>query len=477
MNKERAFLEIQRKAPCYCAPEQRLKNFNAVEIVMTDLDIQTQALRCMDCGVPFCHGYGCPLSNIIPEFNDHVQHGRWAEAWQIISETNPFPEFTGRICPAPCEASCVAGIHGEPVTIRQIELAIAERAFELGLLKGAGKSLKRRKESIAVVGSGPAGLAAAFHLNRKGFNVVVYEDAPKPGGILRYGIPNFKLEKHIVDRRIKIMEEEGIHFETKVEVGKDISSRYLHTRFEAVILAGGARKPRGLDVPGKEMNGIFFAMPYLVQQTRLLDGEMIPKEKIINAKNKNVVVIGGGDTGADCVGTSLRQGAKAVTQIEILPEPPCERPPETPWPEWPLILRESTSHKEGGKRIWAVSVKSIDGDSEGNVKKINAVKLNWKKNDQNQWISEEIKDSAFSIDCELILLAMGFVGPGKNQYVEELGLELDKKGFIVRPPGNMTNVSGVFVAGDMTQGASLVVRAIADGIKCAKSVIKYLEEK
>jgi len=356
-------------------------------------------------------------------------------------------------------------------------LAVAEKAFEYGFYLNEKKVENKKDKKVAIIGSGPAGLAAAYYLNKHGYEVTVYENAPKPGGILRYGIPNFKLEKGIVDRRIKLMEQSGIIFETNVEVGKDISARYIHTRFDAVILAGGARQPRGLDVPGKELKGIFFAMPYLIQQTRILDGEIIPEDKVISAKNKNVIVIGGGDTGADCVGTALRQGAKSVTQIEILPEPPKTRPPETPWPEWPLILRESSSHKEGGKRLWGVLTKKIVGDENGNVKKIHAVKLNWKKNENGQWISEEIPNSEFVMNSDLILLAMGFIGPGKNIYVEELGLELDKKGFIVRTPGNMTSVQGVFVAGDMTQGASLVVRAIADGLKSAKSVIKYLEEK
>ncbi|HPO90660.1 MAG TPA: glutamate synthase subunit beta [Victivallales bacterium] len=357
MNKERAFLEINRKNPSYRPVKERINDFNPVEIRLTEDEIKIQAMRCMDCGVPFCHGYGCPLTNTIPEVNEHISNGRWKEAWQIISTTNPFPEFTGRICPAPCEASCVAGLNGEPVTIRQIELAVAEKAFEYGFYLNEKKVENKKDKKVAIIGSGPAGLAAAYYLNKHGYEVTVYENAPKPGGILRYGIPNFKLEKGIVDRRIKLMEQSGIIFETNVEVGKDISARYIHTRFDAVILAGGARQPRGLDVPGKELKGIFFAMPYLIQQTRILDGEIIPEDKVISAKNKNVIVIGGGDTGADCVGTALRQGAKSVTQIEILPEPPKTRPPETPWPEWPLILRESSSHKEGGKRLWGVLTK------------------------------------------------------------------------------------------------------------------------
>ncbi len=469
-------MEVPRRDAGYRRPEERLKDFSAVELRPGENHVREQAMRCMDCGVPFCHGYGCPLSNVIPEFNDHVFNGRWREAWEILSTTNPFPEFTGRICPAPCEASCVAGINGDPVAIRQIEMAVAEKAFEEGFIKARNME-RRRKESVAIVGSGPAGLAAAWRLNRAGFNVIVYEDSPKAGGILRYGIPSFKLEKWMVDRRIKLMEEEGIHFETGVEIGKDISSRYLHSRFDAVILAGGAREPRDLGVPGRELKGIHFAMPFLVQQTRLLDGERIPDDRIISAKGKNVVVVGGGDTGADCVGTSLRQGAKGVVQLEILPEPPRMRPPQTPWPEWPAILRESSSHKEGGSRIWSVSVKRIEGDSSGSARKIHAVKVSWEKNDSGAVVPADVPGSGFTLDAELVLLAMGFVGPGKNKYVEELGLALDKKGFIVRDSRNMTTVPRVFVAGDMTQGASLVVRAMADGIGCAGSVMKFLGEK
>jgi glutamate synthase (NADPH/NADH) small chain len=315
----------------------------------------------MDCGVPFCHGCGCPLANVIPEFNDHVYHHRWKEALDLLLTTNPFPEFTGRICPAPCEGSCVLGINDQPVSIRQVELAIVEKAFERGYL-GPHPPAERRPERVAVIGSGPAGLSAAQFLNQAGFRVTVYENAPKPGGILRYGIPSFKLEKWVLDRRVRLMEEEGVQFETCVEIGRDISLRFLTKRFDALVLTGGAREPRDLKVPGRELRGIHFAMPYLTQQNLRLEGEPVPPDGEIVAKGKNVVVVGGGDTGADCLGTALRQGARRVWQLEILPQPPPTRPASTPWPAWPNILRESSSHKEGGERRWCVNTRRFTGE-------------------------------------------------------------------------------------------------------------------
>ncbi len=474
--RDTAFMETPRKEPGYRPAEERRKDWNAVELQLSDEEIHNQTARCMDCGIPFCHGCGCPLLNVIPEFNDHVYAGRWQQALDILETTNPFPEFTGRICPAPCEGSCVVGINGSPVTIRQAELMIAEKGFELGLIHPR-PPVKRRNEKVAIVGSGPAGLGAAHELNRMGYQVTVYENAEHPGGILRYGIPNFKLEKWVVERRVNLMREEGVRFETGVEVGKDVSARFLHSRFDAVILTGGARQPRGLDIPGSELGGIHFAMRYLVQQNRRLEGAEIPAAETITAKDKDVLVIGGGDTGSDCLGTALRQGARSVIQMEILPKPPETRAPETPWPEWPLMLRESSSHKEGGERRWSMTATAFEGEGK-QVQKVHCVEVEWKSPDGGgRPVPLPVKGSEKIINAQLVLLAMGFVGPGKNAYVAELGLELDQRGFIKRDADNMTSEAGVFVAGDMTQGASLVVRAIADGITAARNVNGFLQGK
>jgi glutamate synthase (NADPH) small chain len=474
-NRDNAFMEIPRKEPGYRPREERVKDWRAVELQLSDEAIREQTARCMDCGIPFCHGCGCPLLNVIPEFNDHVYAGRWQQALDILETTNPFPEFTGRICPAPCEGSCVVGIHGSPVTIRQAELMIAEKGFELGLIHPRPPA-RRHTEKIAVVGSGPAGLGAANALNRMGYHVTVYENAEHPGGILRYGIPDFKLEKWVVERRVDLMRQEGVRFETGVEVGKDVSARFLHSRFDAVILTGGARQPRDLKIPGRELNGIHFAMTYLIQQNRRLEGAVIPPEKEIMAKNKDVLVIGGGDTGSDCLGTALRQGARSVIQMEIMPRPPDNRSPQTPWPEWPVMLRESSSHKEGGERRWGMTATAFEGGSDS-VAKVHCVEVEWKAPDGGRPAPHNVKGSETVLNAQLVLLAMGFSGPGRNQYVEELGLEMDNRGFIKRDSCNMTSEAGVFTAGDMTQGASLVVRAIADGITVARNVNRYLQAK
>jgi glutamate synthase (NADPH/NADH) small chain len=475
MGKETGFLEFGRKDPDYRPREERIKDYRAVERRLTDKDIYEQASRCMDCGVPFCHGCGCPLANVIPEFNEHVYRHRWKEALDLLLTTNPFPEFTGRICPAPCEGSCVLGINRDAVSIRQVELAIVEKAFERGYMAPRPPA-ERRPERVAVIGSGPAGLAAAQGLNQAGFHVVVYENAPKPGGILRYGIPSFKLEKGVLDRRIRLMEEEGVQFETCVEIGRDISLRFLAKRFDAMVLTGGAREPRDLKVPGRELRGIHFAMPYLTQQNLRLEGETLPPDQEILAKGKNVVVIGGGDTGADCLGTALRQGARRVWQLEILPQPPPTRPASTPWPAWPNILRESSSHKEGGERRWCVNTRRFAGE-DGQVRQLHAYEVQWVAGADGRSTPREIPGTDFVLDAELAILAMGFVGPGPNRLVEELGLQLDPRGFVRRGAGNMTSQPGIFVAGDMTQGASLVVRAIEDGKCAAQDVAAYLKAK
>jgi glutamate synthase (NADPH) small chain len=475
MTKDKGFLEIRRKDPGYRPVEERVRDYRAVELPPTDPYVAEQSSRCMECGIPFCHGGGCPLNNAIPEFNALASSGRWAEALDILLSTNSFPEFTGRICPAPCETSCVAGLNGEAVTIRQIELAIIEKGFELGLMNPRLPEA-RLKESVAIVGSGPAGLAAANWLNKAGYSVTVFEDAAKAGGILRYGIPDFKLEKSVVDRRIDLMKAEGVVFEMGVEIGRDISHRYLKDRFNAIILTGGAREPRDIKVPGRDLKGIHFAMHFLLQQNKRSGGEQIPKHAEILATDRTVLVIGGGDTGSDCVGTSVRQGAKNVLQVEILPKPPPQRSPRTPWPQWPDMLRESSSHKEGCERRWCITTKEFIGE-EGRVSKVRCATVEWVPGPDGRPVPQETPGSEFVVNADLVLLAMGFVGPGKNYLVERLGIKLDSRGFVQRDANGMTSDPGTFVAGDMTQGASLVVRAIDDGQKTAAGVIRYLRGK
>jgi glutamate synthase (NADPH/NADH) small chain len=476
MTNERGFMEIPRKDPGYRAKAERVQDYRAVEVRLSDADLHDQAARCMDCGTPFCHGCGCPLRNVIPEMNDHAFNGRWQAAVDILLTTNCFPEFTGRICPAPCEGSCVLGINADPVTIRQIELTIAEKAFALGLIK-ATPPATRSGHKVAVVGSGPAGLASAHYLNHMGYSVVVYENMAKPGGILHYGIPEFKLEKWVVDRRIQLMKDEGVVFECGVEIGRDVSYRFLDGRFDAVVLTGGAREPRDIKVPGRELKGIHFAMPFLVQQNMRVGGEFIKPEDEILAAGCNVLVIGGGDTGSDCLGTSIRQGAKQVLQVEIMPKPPATRSPETPWPQWPNMLRESSSHKEGGSRRWCVTTKEFLG-RDGHVRQVRCAEVDWvQPKGGGRPAPVEKPGSEFIVDADLVLLSMGFVGAGRNHMVEQLGIRLDDRGLIWRDGNGMTSLPGTFVAGDMTQGASLVVRAILDGTRVAGGVARYLGGK
>lgn len=476
MGKEGGFLEYGREDPGYRPKEERLNDFDAVELRPTERQIAVQAARCMDCGIPFCHACGCPVLNVIPEFNDMVYRGRWKEALDILLSTNPFPEFTGRICPAPCETSCVLGINDDPVTIRQIELSIIEAAFERNLMQPRPPPV-RHDGTVAILGSGPAGLAAAEILNKAGYQVTVFEHEAKAGGILRYGIPDFKLEKRVVDRRVKLMEEEGVKFETGVKGGVDVSPRYLSSRFDAVLLTGGAREPRDLNVPGRELRGIHFAMDFLIQQNKRLSGERLdPDVPDILAEGKTVVVIGGGDTGADCLGTSLRQGARHVYQFEILPEPPPERSPSTPWPKWPLMRRDSSSHKEGGDRRWSVTTEAFLGDAEGCVRTLRCAEMEWVAAEEGaRPAPRKVAGSEFTVEADLVLLAMGFVGPGWNVFVDQLGVATDDRGFIQRDGNGWTSDPGIFVAGDMTRGASLVVHAIADGINTARQMIRYLE--
>ncbi len=473
MGKDTGFLDYERVEPGYRGVEERLRDYKAVENMPDEEEIYDQAARCMDCGIPFCHDFGCPLLNIIPEFNEQVYRGDWNAALAILLSTSSFPEFTGRICPAPCETACVDSVNGDAVTIRQIELAIIEKAFEKGLMKPQPPEFYH-DQKVAVIGAGPAGLAAALMINRAGYRVTVYDEADKPGGLLRYGIPDFKLEKNVVDRRIRLMEKEGIVFEQNVLVGKDISTRYLMNHFDAVVLTCGARKPRDLDVPGRELTGIFFAMDFLTQQNKRIGGEAICSSCNITASGKKVVVIGGGDTGSDCIGTSLRQGAREVIQLEILPKPPVDRADSTPWPMWPVKLRESHAHKEGGSRRWSVSTKACTGEN-GVLKKIRCVEVDWVKRD-GRLVPEEIKGSEFDIETDMVLLAMGFTGPGNETLISDFGLVTDNRGNIKVDDRMMTSAPGVFSAGDMANGQSLVVTAIYSGKQAAKGVIGYLAE-
>jgi len=433
----------------------------------------------MDCGVPFCQSanssLGCAVANLIPEFNDQVYHGQWKDALKLLLDGGCFPEFTGRICPALCEASCVCGLNGDAVAIRQIELKIIEEGYRLGYMHPRIPK-KRLGKRVAVIGSGPAGLATAHTLNQAGYSVKVYEADANPGGMLRYGIPDFKLEKWVVERRVDLMKAEGIEFEMGVEVGVDIAVCYLQKRFDAIVLCGGARGPRDLKIEGRELDGVEFAMDFLTQQNMRNGGEDVSGLKEISAKGKNVVVIGGGDTGSDCVGTSIRQGAKSVRQFEIMPKPSEERTPAAPWPLWPMTLRESSSHREGCERRWSVTTKSFVGKDEV-LTGLECADVEWVTDEQNPGgrpFPKDVEGSEFTVDAELVLLAMGFVSPGKLQLLSDLGIDLTERGFAKSNGDNTTAAEGVFVAGDVASGPSLVVRAIEDGKRAAGAVKQYL---
>ncbi len=470
MGKVTGFLEIQREQPQRRKAEERIKDWFEIYEPFPEEKQREQGARCMDCGVPFCHT-GCPVNNIIPDWNDLVYNARWEAAIRRLHATNNFPEFTGRICPAPCEAACVLGINQPPVSIKLIEKSIVERAWDEGWIHPEPPE-ENTGMRVAVVGSGPSGLAAAQQLRRAGHSVTVYEKNDRIGGLLRYGIPNFKLEKWVVDRRIRQMKDEGVQFVTNAHVGVNTSVEELRENFDAILLCGGSEQPRNLNIPGRELKGIHFAMEFLPQQNRRNEGD--PEEKIVSdpseailATGKNVIIIGGGDTGADCLGTSHRQGAKSIHQFEIMPKPPAERSERTPWPLWPLQLRTESSHEEGGIRDWSINSIKFTGDENGNVKKLHCVRVGPPPK------FEAIPDSEFSLDADLVLLAMGFLGPVRNGMIEQLGLELDQRGNVATTDF-MSSVDGVFAAGDMRRGQSLVVWAISEGRKAAAAVNKYL---
>jgi len=467
MGKVTGFKEYTREMPARRPVVERIDDYLEVYQEFPESKLRVQAARCMDCGVPFCHT-GCPLSNIIPDWNDLVYRDRWRDAIRVLHSTNNFPEFTGRVCPAPCEASCVLSINEPAVTIKQIEKTIIEHAFREGWIVPE-LPLHRTDKRVAVVGSGPAGLAAAQQLNRAGHWVTVFEKADRIGGLLRYGIPDFKLEKHSIDRRLNQMELEGVKFQTSAHVGHNVPAEDLRNDFDAILLAGGAESPRDLKVPGRELKGIHFAMEYLPQQNRVGAGERV--ENQILATGKRVVIIGGGDTGADCLGTAHRQKAASIHQFEILPMPPAERSPSTPWPLWPLQLRMESSHEEGGIRDWAINTTHFTGDENGRVKRLHAVRVGPPPR------FDAIPGTEFSLDVDLVLLAMGFLGPVRNGMIEQLGLRIDARGNVDTDENSMTFVPGIFAAGDMRRGQSLVVWAISEGRKAARALDQYLMGK
>lgn len=471
----RGFLKIDRQETEYRSVRERVKDYRDVSLCRTDECSVRQSSRCMDCGTPFCH-WACPIGNYIPEWNDLVFRGQWERALDILYATNNLPEITGRLCPALCEYACVLGINDDPVTIRENELSIIEHAFKNGKIKAHIPKVRTGKK-IAVIGSGPAGLACADQLNRAGHSVTVFERDNKAGGILRYGIPDFKLEKTILDRRISLFKKEGIEFKTGVNAGEDYPVSSLKKDFDALVLACGSRAARDLKIEGRDLRGIHFAMDFLMQSNRRVSGEKIDEKEIISAKDKNVVVIGGGDTGSDCVGTSHRQGAKRVVQIEVMPAPTECRPPETPWPKYPMILKVSTSHKEGGERHWAVLTKKFSGE-DGAVKKLECVKLDFSKKDAKGCpVMQEIPGSNFELKADLVILAIGFLHPEHSKLLEELGVEYDQRGNVKTDATYMTSVRSVFSAGDMRRGQSLIVWAISEGRRAAHNVDKFLMGK
>ncbi|MDQ1910660.1 glutamate synthase subunit beta [Paenibacillus sp. GD4] len=487
MGKPTGFMEYNREVPTEAAPLLRIKHWNEFSTPLDEEKLQTQGARCMDCGIPFCHtgklisgmAAGCPVNNLIPEWNDLVYKGHWREALDRLHKTNNFPEFTGRVCPAPCEGSCTVGLNGSPVTIKNIEKSIIERGFSEGWVTPHPPE-KRTGKKVAVIGSGPSGLAAAAQLNKAGHTVTVYERADRPGGLLMYGIPNMKLDKKYVQRRVELMQAEGITFVTGTEIGKDIPASQLKAEYDAIVLCGGATKGRDLPIEGRELKGVHLAMEFLSKNTKsLLDSEH-GDGQYISAEGKHVVVIGGGDTGTDCVGTSIRHGCASVTQFEIMPKPPETRQPNNPWPEWPKVLKvdygqeEAAATQGADPRRYLINTKRFVGDENGHVKELHTVLIEWKKDDQGRFVPVEVPGSEQVYPAQLVLLAMGFLGP-ESTVLDQLGVEKDERSNAKAAYGKFaTNVEGVFAAGDMRRGQSLVVWAINEGREAAREVDRYL---
>jgi glutamate synthase (NADPH) small chain len=472
MGKVTGFKELERQDRSYAPANERIKHYKEFVIPLPESQIRSQSSRCMDCGIPYCHN-GCPVNNLIPDWNDLVYEGNWRSALETLHSTNNFPEFTGRICPAPCEAACTLNITDNPVTIKSIECAIIDRGWEEGWIEPK-ISLKKTGKRIAVVGSGPAGLACSQQLARVGHSVTLYERNARLGGLLRYGIPDFKMEKHLIDRRLSQMLAEGVIFKSNTEVGVTISVDDILKEYDAIVMTGGSELPRDMDVPGRDLNGVHFAMQFLAQQNRRLADEHIVDNQPITAKGKRVVVIGGGDTGSDCVGTSIRQGAKSVTQLEVMPKPPEMEDKSLSWPNWPLKLRTSTSHLEGADRDWSVATKAFHGDN-GALSSLELVRNEWINNSDGPMSMVEVPGSEFEIKADLVLLAMGFLHPRHKGMLEDSGVKLDDRGNVKADIEDYkTSRKNIFAAGDMRRGQSLVVWAISEGRKAARSVDKYL---
>ena len=471
MGKPKGFLEIERQAAPKRPAGERVADWNEVYLPYATPDLQAQGARCMDCGIPFCH-QGCPLANLIPDWNDLVYRGRWRGALDRLHKTNNFPEWTGRLCPAPCEGSCVLAIDGDAVTIKSVELSIVERGFAEGWIAPSPPAARTGK-SVAVVGSGPAGLAAAEQLNRVGHTVTVFEKSDRIGGLLRYGIPEFKMEKRFLDRRLAVMEAEGVRFRTGVNVGAGVSAARLRDGHDALLLAGGAGRPRDLQVPGRELRGIHFAMEYLTQQNRRNEGDDVPAAEAISARGRRVVIIGGGDTGADCLGTVHRQGAASVAQFELLPRPPDRRGPDNPWPHWPNVFRVSAAHEEGGDRVYSVATERFSDAGDGRVARLHGTRVEMRRRD-GRTAFEPVPGTAFEMKVDLVLLAMGFLGPEREGLLAELGVRLTGRGNVWRDENWMTSVPSVFTAGDMQRGQSLIVWAIAEGRSAARGIDAWL---
>lgn len=476
MGKITGFMEVRRELPDKSPVDERVGHYREFDLPLSDEKLRAQGSRCMDCGVPFCHN-GCPLGNVIPDWNDLVYRDHWREAIVALHATNNFPEFTGRICPAPCEESCVLNINDDPVTIKLIERSIIDKAWEKGFIKPQPAE-KATGKSVAVVGSGPAGMACAQQLARAGHAVTLFERADRIGGLLRYGIPDFKMEKHLIDRRLEQMAAEGVVFKTGVDVGTDYAVSTLQDDFDAVVIAAGSTVPRDLPVEGRELAGVHFAMEFLPQQNKRVAGDTVDADISLTAEGKHVIVIGGGDTGSDCIGTSRRQGAASITQFEIMPRPPDREAAPPVWPYWPMVLRTSTSHEEGTEREFAVATKRFLGN-DGDVTGLVAVKVEWLKDGDGRMQMREVEGSEFELRADLVLLAMGFVGPDKAGLITELGLELDARGNIAcdenyQAKSTRTNKAGVFACGDARRGQSLVVWAIWEGRECARAVDIHL---